>query len=156
MKNFIVTVDSREQKGWTFDPEEKKPGRCQLLGSEVGCLDAADYAIKGHENLIRIERKMGLRELFGNYTPVENKERFVREMEKLREVKYKYLVIESNLGLDIMSLSVQQFKYPVPASKVIEWIYDLQQEYGIVPIFAGDAGKKIARQLFELVIKKEL
>ncbi len=158
LPNFKVQKDQREHEnhGWWFEEEEKKPGKIQILGTVEESLDAADYAIYGYEDLVRIERKMGFRELFGNYTPSENKERFYNEMEKLRKVKYKYLVIEGNLSLDVLSLSVPQFFHGPPCSKILEWIFELQQEYDIVPIFAGDAGQKTAKTIFKTIARKYL
>lgn len=155
-KEIIILTDNREQKPWFFEKETKARSgyKSIITNCESATIDAADYTIKGYEDLIRIEKKAGFREIMGNYTPKENQERFVREMEKLKNVKHKYLVLETSLSNDIMGLSVQQMS--VPCSRLIDWIYSLEQEYGIVPIFAGDAGKKISRVLFEMVTKRYL
>ena len=156
LPNYIICIDSREQKPWMFDPEEKKSGKTRILGSEIIALDAADYAIKGAEDLVRIERKAGFCELFGNMTPKDHKIRFENEMEKLRKVKHKYIVIEDSVSNDILGLSIpQSFKSP-PLSVVYRWLFELQMEYGIVPIFAGNAGKRTARNIFEVVARKYL
>jgi hypothetical protein len=89
-------------------------------------------------------------------TPVAHKERFHREMEKLREVKHKYIIVEDNISNDLLSLSIPQFYKSPPLSVVFKWLVELQLEYGIVPIFAGNAGKKTARYLFETVLRKYL
>ncbi len=158
LPSYSIIKDTREKEGqgWFFDAEEKRPGKCQILGTEVSCLDAADYSIKGATDLIRIERKFGMSELFGNMSPVANKERFEREMEKLRGVKYKYLIIEDCFSNDLLSLSVPQMVRGMPLSTVVKWIYELQMEYGIVPIPAGNCGKRIAKYLFELAARKHL
>lgn len=154
-----VLVDTREQKPWMFEPEEKVSGKIQFIGSEVVTLSAGDYTIsiddKPLNDIVVIERKMGFCELFGNMSPVSNKERFEREMEKLRNVPFKYLIIESSINSDIWGMSVPQYKsVGPPVSRVFEWVINLQQEYGIVPIWAGDCGKKCARRIFEQVARK--
>lgn len=155
-KEIIVLQDSREQKGWQFDKEEKARSgyKSQIIDMKTVALDAADYSLEGYEDIIRIEKKSGFTELFGNFTPAANKERFIREMQKLKDIKHKYLVIEGVVNTDIFGMSLQQFKYPVPCSALIKWILELQLEFGIVPIFAGNAGKKTTRILFENIVKK--
>lgn len=153
---MIIIKDSREQLGWDFELEEKKSGRIQVLGTEIGCLDAGDYSIKDHIDLVRIERKMGIREVFGNYSPVYNKERFEREMEKLRPIKHKFILIESFLSQDLMSLTVPQYKYGLPFSRVYDWLTYLEMEYDIHVQFVGDSGKRAARIIFENIAKRYL
>lgn len=156
LPEMTVIRDTREQKGWIFDKEEKKPGKIRCNGTVNRVLDAGDYSLVGYENIVRIERKFGFAELFGNFFPKPQWERFTREMEKLRPIKYKYLLIESSLNSDVWCLSVPQYKFGgPPVGKVFEGIVRLQQEYGIIPIFAGDCGQKCARKIFEQVIKNE-
>lgn len=154
MKDITVLVDSREQKPWQFDIEEPKSGySTRITSSEVTGLDCGDYSVKGYEDLIRIERKMGFGELFNNMIPKTNKDRFEREMEKLQQIKYKYILIESNLSKDIMGLSVgQMFKGP-PCSKVFRWLNEIEIKYGVHVNFVGDCGPKVARLIFDNVIK---
>lgn len=154
LPSITIIRDTREQKGWNFDPEEKVAGKIQILGTEVGTLDAGDYTIKGMEHIVRIERKFGFCELFGNMTPVSNRERFEREMEKLRPIPYKYLVIESSINDDILGLSVPQIYKGPPGSAVLKWIFELQVEFGIIPVFTGSCGKRVVKQIFEAIIRK--
>lgn len=146
----------REQTPWTFSKEDKVHSgfKSIVIGSVVDSMDAADYSIVGYEDIIRIERKNGFGELFGNYSPKTNRERFEREMEKLRDVKHKYLIIETSLTKDSLCLSVPQFKFGMPASVVMRWLIELQLEYGIHVMFVGDAGCKTVRNIFEEIIKK--
>jgi hypothetical protein len=155
LPEFQVIMDTREQKGFEFFQEEKKPGRCQCLGTVRECLDAGDYSIKGMENLIRIEKKYGFSELIGNMTPKESKERFEREMEKLKDIKYKYLVIESSLSDDLLCLSIPQIFRGPTMNVVLKWVFELQVKYNIVPIFAGPCAKRTIREIFEAVIRAE-
>jgi hypothetical protein len=155
LPRLTIIRDTREQEGWVFDPEEKRPGKIQILGTVTQGLDAGDYSMIGYQHLLRIERKNGFCELFGNMTPKEHKDRFEREMEKLKSIPYKYLLIEGVLSSDILGLSVPQFYKGPPASAVIKWLLELQIDYGINVLFVGDAGKKVARYIFELVARRE-
>ena len=157
MSNGIKIIrDLREKDGhgWNFSADLiKKPGRIQFLGTELCSLDAGDYSILGVENLIRIERKAGFAELFGNMIPVSNKERFEREMEKLRQVKHKYILIESTLCHDIMGMCPMQLRGPT-SSKVLSWLTELELEYDVHVMFVGECGQRIAKTIFENVAKK--
>jgi len=152
-KKITIIRDTRENTGWTWEPEQEAHGGIQIINTETTGLDAADYSIKGYEDLVRIERKAGFFELFGNMTPKDNKERFEREMEKLKSVKYKYLLIETSLSEDVFRLSVPQMRYGPPGSAVFKWIIELQMKYGIIPIFS-QCGKKTARYIFDTVLSK--
>jgi hypothetical protein len=155
LPKITVLRDSREQEGWVFDPEEKQPGKVQILGTVTQGLDAGDYSMVGYEHLLRIERKNGFCELFGNMTPKEHKIRFEKEMEKLKPIPYKYLLIEGVLTKDVLGLSIPQMFRSPPSSAIAKWLLELEIDYGIKVWFVGDAGKKVARYIFELVARRE-
>lgn len=156
MEDEIVIVDTREQRPWNFEAEEKKSGhKSRIVGSQVDTLDCGDYTLLNYEHCLRIERKMGFGELLGNMTPIAHKERFEREMEKLSQYKYKYIVIEGNINNDLLGMSPVQFKYAPPCSSVLRWLIEIHMKYGVVPIFAGDAGKRVVRNIFEMVVREE-
>ncbi len=157
LPSITIIRDTREKEdqGWMFEPEEKLPGKIQILGTVEAGLDAGDYTIQGYEDQIRIERKQGFCELFGNMSPLAHRERFEREMEKLRSIPYKYLVIEGMLTHDVLGMSIPQFTKSPPTSAVVRWLFSLQMEYGIVPVFAGECGKKTARYIFEQFMRRQ-
>lgn len=154
-KDITILVDSREQKPWIFDPEIKaKSGyKSRIVGQEVVGLDAADYTIKGYEDSIRIERKASFQELYGNLMPNTSKERFLREMELLRGISYKYIVIESNINQDVWAMCPPQIRYGPPCSKIYRELIDISMEYGINIVTAGNCGCKLVRSIFECFIK---
>jgi hypothetical protein len=156
LPEITIIKDTREQKGWDFLEEEKVAGKVRVAGMEVATMDAADYTIKGAEDLVRIERKYGFTELFNNMTPLESKYRFEREMEKLRAVKHRYLVIETSLNDDILALSIPQLYKGPTANRVLSWITELEMEYGIVPIYAGSCGRRVARHIFDNIARRYL
>lgn len=153
---ITINFDSREQQPWIFNSEIKRPGEIQILGSEVATISAGDYQIKEAPDLCRIEKKSGFKEIIGNYTPVANRERFEREMEKLKDIKYKYLFIETNISMDILALSIQQFKYGLPCKRVAEWLEQLAQDYGIQIRYVGNAGQKYAKMIFKDLARRYL
>lgn len=154
-KDIIVNFDTREQKPWLFEKEEAKSGyAAKVIACEQTTIDAADYTIQGYENIIRIERKANFAELYNNMLPKSNQERFEREMEKLRDVKHKYIIVESNLNEDLWGMSPQQVSRGPGCGKIVQWLIELQQEYGIVPLFVGNCGKKVVRKIFDNIVKE--
>jgi len=154
LPSITIIRDTREKEGWVFDPEEKVAGKIQILGTEVDTLQTGDYTIKGMESIVVIERKNGVSELFGNYSPVEHKIRFEKEIQRMNEnIKHKYIIVESVLSNDLLSMSVPQMKYGPPAKRIVDWLSSLSIKYGVHVIFAGDCGKYIARSIFENIAR---
>lgn len=85
-----ILIDNREQKPLSF--ENLHIRGISALPTERATLKTGDYAIKGLENIVCIERKSA-QDLYG--TLFQGRERFQREMERMQSFKYKYLVIES-------------------------------------------------------------
>lgn len=156
LPELTIIKDTREQKGWDFPCEEKVAGKVRFVGTEINTLDAGDYSIKGAEDLIRIERKYGFAELFGNMSPKESKDRFEREMERLRHIRHKYVLIEGNISNDMLTLSVPQIYKGPPGSSLMKWLIDLQFEYDVQLLPCGDAGKRMAKIIFEQIARKYL
>ncbi len=83
----IILVDTREQLPYLF---ERFPN---WIGSTIRQgLPTADYSIVGYESVIAVERKT-LVDIVGSL--MSGRERFLREMERLSEFKYKCLCIEA-------------------------------------------------------------
>jgi hypothetical protein len=156
LPDITIIRDTREQKGWDFPAEEKQAGKIRIAGTIEQALDAGDYTIKGYEDLIRIERKYGFTELFGNLVPKEVQLRFEREMERLRPIPHKYIIIETSLSDDILGLSIPQMKFGPPASRIVKWLMEISLEYNVMPIFAGSCGKRVAKMIFDEVVRKYL
>ncbi len=87
MIDFTAIVDSREQTPLKL---EYKPG--EILRSERGTLYSGDYSVKGLEHHIAIERK-SLDDLMGCIGT--HRERFEREILRLRGYPVKAIVVES-------------------------------------------------------------
>lgn len=76
-----IVQDSREQEPFVFD-----------LPVEVGTLATGDYSIRGLESLISVERK-SLADLLACCG--HGRDRFRRELQRLRAYKFRLLIIES-------------------------------------------------------------
>ena len=152
LPSLTILRDTREKKGWYFEDASKPSSRLKIDGTVDIKLDSGDYAIQGLEDKFIIERKAGLAELFNNYTPKSNRERFEREAERLRDIPHVYIIVESSLNEDLMRLSIPQMgRYGPPGKKVIQWLFELEFEYGIQTIWAGDCAQSVAKILFDRI-----
>lgn len=119
-----IIVDTREQEPYEFKATE------HCAGFIVEKLDCGDYGLKECPNLIVVERKKSVDELCGNFGI--NRERFERELERMKEVKLKYIVVEDYWS----SIFKPHFSH-MPANVIFESIFALELKYNIHFIFAG-------------------
>jgi hypothetical protein len=152
--NYTVIRDTREKEGhgWLFeahDPSHRTP-RC--LGTIVQTLKTGDYTLQGYEHLLTIDRKQDFCELWVNYG---ERERFEQEMERMTQFKYRFVLVESHLTPEILSLSPPQFRVGVPGKAMTQWLVDLSIEYGVHIMPVGSSGRKIAQQVFHSVVIQE-
>jgi len=121
INKFIILTDTREQKPYKFP------------NTKICTLPYGDYTVeydgKNYLDQIVIERKGGVGELFG--FAGTGRERFVRELEKMRDVKYKYILCE----FDYLSIVNNQPPGILPASQVYATMFSFMIKYQITPLF---------------------
>lgn len=120
----IIIVDTREQERYEFKATE------HCAGFEIAKLDCGDYGLKQYPNLIVIERKKSVDELCGNFGI--NRERFERELERMKSIKLKYIVVE-----DYWTSIFRPHFSNLPVNVIFESIFALELKYNIHFIFAG-------------------
>lgn len=81
---LTLIVDSREQRELDFS-------RFKGVATIRQGLKTGDYSISGYENTICFERK-SVQDLVG--TLIASHERFLREMERMRDFNEKYILVE--------------------------------------------------------------
>jgi len=86
-----IIVDTREKSPHKF---KKIQGSCN--GYKIKKLDVGDYSLEGFEDYIIIERKNGIDELVGCFG--KERDRFMRELENLADVPFRYIVVEEDLS----------------------------------------------------------
>jgi len=154
MPKYTVLRDYREKidYGWMFNADDAAKKSPLCTGTETVTLETGDYTIAGYEDILTIERKADFSELWVNYM---NKDRFDDECARLSMFKYAFLIIEASLEDDIFQLSPPQIKTNVPGSALIRWIINLCIKNRIQLIFAGQCGRRIAKNIFQEVIRIE-
>lgn len=93
---FEVLIDTREQAPWRFQGlrgDSRRKFRPLVVFTDIATLKTGDYSVKGFDGPggIVIERK-SLADLFGTLT--HDRERFVRELERMQEFRVSAVVIE--------------------------------------------------------------
>jgi ERCC4-type nuclease len=83
-EEIVITTDTREQLFLDFT-------KFRGVSSVRGTLKTGDYSIQGYDDTICFERK-SVQDLVG--TLIGGHERFLREMERMRSFKAKYILIE--------------------------------------------------------------
>lgn len=153
--DFEVLQDQRENYPWSFEIEEKEQGKFTCTGTTVKQLKTGDYTIKGFEHKLSIEKKSGIYEIANNFLTKKTRERFIREMERMKDIDYKYILIEGNIDKDKLKLGIPKSKYGPPMSVVVKWLMQISIKYNVHVMFVGDCGPKIARYIMEEFLKNE-
>lgn len=147
--DFVIIVDTREQKPWQFEHQAKANHK----------LDTGDYSIEGYENLLAIERKRNVAEIANNIT----EKRFKDVVDRLSKIKHSYILLEFDLD-DVMRYPVGSDipkrlwdKIRISPSFIIKHLIDLQVDSNIKVIFCGnsDNAEKIALSLMRKIYKLE-
>jgi ERCC4-type nuclease len=93
---FTVVIDTREQLGYSFAglrADRVQKSRPLAISTVRATLTSGDYSIVGHESSIAVERK-SLHDAFN--TLGQNRGRFERELQRLNELQFAAVVVESN------------------------------------------------------------
>lgn len=144
IKNFVVICDTREVYPYRFK------------NSITRKLETGDYSIiygdKSYENEIVVERKSNVSELFafsGN-----QRDRFCRELEKMKNIKYKYLLCE----FDIMDIINQQPPGLLEPTIIYSTLCSFAIKYQIPFLFCGNRqnARGIMFKLFQFFVKYEI
>lgn len=154
-ENYTVIRDTKEKEnhGWFFDSSNKTK-----IETVERSLPTGDYTVEGLEEILCIERKATTAEIAKNI----NEPRFAREIERMQEFRYRFLVCEFTLD-DVMSFPVNS---GIPKSKwrqlrvknyfIKRKLFEYMVKDGIQVIFAGNMGREVALSIFKRVIENEL
>ena len=93
---FTVVRDSREQLPYSFDGmTDSKTGKAVIVPTVVAGLKSGDYSILGLEDEVCCERKAHA-DAAGTFG--QGRERFIRELERMAEMKFAAVIIECTLA----------------------------------------------------------
>lgn len=135
-----IITDSREQAGYLFKGKEAE---AKIVMKK---LDVGDYSLEGYETEIVIERKR-LGELFNNFAG--DRERFMREVERMEKIPYKFLLIEDSFQ-DLVEMKKLPGK--VSIKLVVATLISLMIKHNLKVVFAGNP--RLAEQLAYRILLK--
>lgn len=147
-----IIIDTREKPGnRLFAVNEDGDKLVKAYVAEK--IDAGDYTVQEIPNLVTIEKKQDGKELAANF--IKHKERFLREVDRMRAFKYRYIVIQQTYPefLDPNNWRpIRSIKKRLAWIAMVEsWLIALQQNEGIHFIFAG---KKDAPRIAKKILLK--
>lgn len=139
-----LIIDTREKMPWDFEGDEA------FEDVVYEKLDGGDYSIRGMEDIIVVERKATVDELFMNFT--KDKKRIHAEFERLKEHKFKIVVVEETCD-DIMNphhyyvnkKNINRQSPKMPVAVVTSNLTKLMLEYDAHIIFGGMRAQAMAR-----------
>lgn len=149
-----IIVDTREKTPFEF---AWAISHKQIAGTEFAKVDAGDYTVKEIPNLVVVERKKDVAELYGNLVGKEKYERFIREMERLQAYQYKFIVVED---LWESLWEPKNFKFAKRNMKwagyiVMSHLFDIMTKYNVHILFAGDKAEQLTLKLLVKFYEKE-
>lgn len=150
---YTIIRDSRERAGhgWVFHPDDEHHFPPKCLGTQTTKLEVGDYSILGYEDLFVVERKADLAELWVNYG---ERERFETELDGMKHIPHKFIIVETVLTKDSMSLTPPQFTKRVPGRALQEWLSFLTIKYNIPVLFEGQCAQQKFKYLARQVVRK--
>jgi len=120
---FTIVIDTRERRKWSFPEHIPTITKTLLTG---------DYSILGLEDRITVERK-SLTDLYG--TVGRGRERFEKELERMRSFDYAEIVIEATWA----RIAFRPPKRTKLSPKtVLGSLNSFKQRYGVHVTAAGD------------------
>jgi predicted DNA-binding protein len=151
---YTVIKDTREQDGYTFEAFTGRYTSCK--GMIVEKLDTGDYSLEGLEDRLCIERKGRISELAINLG--KDKARFMREIERMKEFEFRFLVLEFSLddvlkfpeGADIPERNMSKVK--ITGKYILKMLIEIQMNHNI-PIYFCD-NKRNAKYLINSIFKR--
>ena len=151
---YKVIKDTREQDGYTFESFTGRYTSCK--GMVVKKLDTGDYSLEGLEDRLCIERKGRVSELAINLG--KDKARFMREIERMQEFEFPFLVLEFSLddvikfpeGADIPEGNMSKVK--ITGKYLLKMLVEIQMNYNI-PVYFCD-NKRNAKTLINSIFKR--
>jgi len=121
---LIITADTREQRPYDFQGYDVQVIRAGL--------PAGDYSLPGAEHLVAIERK-ALDDLI-NCLMGKNRDRFERELNRLRPYHVSAVVVEATLK----DISSGRFVSKMKPQSALQSVIAMQVRHNVPFMFCGD------------------
>jgi len=143
-KAFSVIVDTREKRPWWNKDQPEFYVKSQKL-------DTGDVTIEELSDILVIERKSGVNELYANFT--KERVRFYKEIDRMKQFPLRFLVVEGNWSdvINPFSYRTEKSRRVQAAAIVRSSLFNLMIIHKIHVMFVGDRGKYIMKHLLNKV-----
>tara|TARA_R110000851_G_scaffold268071_1_gene420652 strand:+ start:336 stop:767 length:432 start_codon:yes stop_codon:yes gene_type:complete len=118
---MLVLRDTREQVPWTFEG--------QGIQTAPASLATGDYTVPGLEHAVAIERK-SLDDWVG--TVMRHRGRFYRELDRMRAVRFRCVIIEAG----VREIMAGKYKSQVKPASVLAFVAEIAVAQSI-PVYLG-------------------
>ena len=118
-----IIIDAREQWAWEITK----------IATVRGTLKTGDYSLAGFEDQVAIERK-SLDDLV--QTMIRDRERFERELERLRPYRFKCIIIEA----DLRAVYHRDYRSTALPQSIVGLVLRCMMDYNIPVFFAATRG----------------
>jgi ERCC4-type nuclease len=152
-----IIIDTREKQPFEF---KWATSHGQIAGTEVKKIDAGDYTVLETPNVVTVERKKTVGELYNNLVGKDKYERFLRELERMQAFEHRYIVVEEYWDAlwDRDKFKFARRNRNWAGAMVLTHLIHLQSDYNVHVHFAGDYAEQLTLKLlvknYERAMKK--
>jgi len=141
---FTVIVDTREKKPFWNDDQD-------IFYTKSQKLDTGDYTIEEMSDLLTIERKKSVGELYANFT--SERVRFYKEVERMQAFPLRFIIVEATWAdvINPFSYRTTPKKRVAAAAIVRSSLFNLMTLHGIRVILAGNRARYVAKHLLSKI-----
>jgi len=139
-ERFTVIVDTREKKPFWDDDQD-------IFYTKSQKLDTGDYTIEEMSDLLIIERKKSVGELYANFT--SERVRFYKEVERMKAFPLRFIIVEATWADVVNPFSYRTTpKRRVAAAAIVRSsLFNLMVDHGVHVMLAGDRAKYVTKHL---------
>ena len=156
MKEEVVAKSDIPPPTIQIDTREKQPfefawalSHKQIAAINVCKVDAGDYTVQNIPGLVTVERKKTVGELYNNLVGKDKYERFIREMERMKNFQHRYIVVEQYWD-DLWNRN--NFKFARrnqnwAGAIVLTHLINIEADYNVHVHFAGEYAEQLTLKL---------
>ena len=144
----LILIDSREKENYRWNFIESKI----FAGSKITKLENGDVSLENLENLIYIDRKNNFVEIIHNLFSKVDRDRFHGCLERIKNYRYKYIIVEANLS-DIFYQKIPGLS--IKPEAVMKKLCEISIIYAVHIIYAGKFGKTYCYSLLKRILEIE-
>ncbi len=143
-----IQVDTREKQPFEFSWAVSHGTVASVTTQKM---DAGDYGLLAFPRLVTIERKKTVGELYNNLVGKVKYERFIREMERMKEYKHRYIIVEQQWDAlwDKRNFKFAKRNMNWAGHIVMSHLIQIGADYNVHIHFAGDKAEQLTLKILQ-------